>query len=126
MWERYPSRVVDVSVWDYYFHNLVPDDSVVYLECYLHDSSYAAGTLAWYNTDIDDSPDRDLVLGRPLEVTSADGSALVEPGYDQHVMLSARDIQQIIVTYVDRAAIEAERQRRSNVAAQESSDAPEA
>ena len=119
LWERYPARVVDVSVWDYYFHNLAPDDSVIYLECHLHDSSYAAGILAWYNTDIDDSPDRDLVLSRPLTVTSADGSALVESGYDQHVILSARDIRQMIVTYVDPAVIEAERQRRSNLESEE-------
>ena len=114
LWVRYPARVIDVSVWDYYFHHLAPDDGDIYLECHLHDDSYAAGVLAWYNTDIDDSPDRDLVLTRPLTVTSADGTELVQPGYRQHIILSARDIRMIIATYVTRAALAEERARRAD------------
>lgn len=104
IWERYPARIVDVSVWDYYFHCTAPDGSIVYLVCHLHDGSYAAGALDWYNTDIDDSPDRDLVLGVPLTVMSADGRELTEK-YSERVILSARDIRQIIVTYVACDAI---------------------
>ena len=115
LWERYPARVIDKSVWDYYFHHMAPDDGEVYLECYLHDNSYAAGVLAWYNTDIDDSPDRDLVLTSPLTVTSAGGAELVQPSFGQNTILSARDIRTIIVTYVSRTAIEAELARRADV-----------
>ena len=114
--ERYPARVTDVSVWDYHFHHVAPDDSEIYLECHLHNGSYVAGTLAWYNTDIDDSPDRDLVLSRPLTVTSADGSELVEQGHHQQAILSAREISEMIVTYISSAAIDTELERRSNLA----------
>ena len=114
LWERYPARVTDESVWDHYFHHMAPDGSRIYLECHLHDESYAAGVLAWYNTDIDDSPNRDLVLSRPLTVTNAGGSELVQPGFEQHVILSARDIRMIIVTYVTHAAVEAEQKRRDD------------
>lgn len=109
--KRYPARVIDESAWDRYFYSEAPEDSKVYLECYLHDESYVAGTLAWYNSDIDESPDRNLALGNPLSVIKADRSRLVEPGYDQRVILSARDIQQIIVTYVNPDTIETELKR---------------
>lgn len=114
LWERYPTRVIDVSVWDYYFHHLAPDDSIIYLECHLHDNSYAAGVLAWYNTDIDDSPDRDLVLARPLTVINAVGSERVQDVFEQLIVLSARDIRMIIVTYVARDVVEAEQRRRDD------------
>ena len=107
------ARILEESVWDHVFFAEAPDDSITYLECYLHDGSYTAGRLAWYNSDIDDSLDRDLVLSRPITVTKVDGSELVEPGYDQFVVVSARDIRHIIVTYVAQSAIEAERELRS-------------
>ena len=106
--EHYSARIVDESVWDRYFFYLPPDDSIVYIQCYLHDGSYAAGRLAWYNTDIDDTPDRDLALSHPLLLESPDGSPLIEPGDDQHLILSARDIRQIVVTYVMQSAIESD------------------
>ncbi|MDE0267615.1 MAG: DUF6338 family protein [Acidimicrobiaceae bacterium] len=109
--KRYPARVTDASVWDRYFYSETPEDHMVYLECYLHDESYVAGTLARYNPDINDSPDRDLVQSDPLSVIKADRSQLTEPGCDQHVILPARDIKRIIVTYVNSDTIGTELER---------------
>lgn len=109
------TRIADESVWDHFFSAVAPDDSTTYVECYMNDGNYAAGSLAWYNIDIDDIPDRDLALGEPLVLTSADGSSLIEPGFDQVMIVSARDIRQVVISYVAKTAIEAERNRRSSI-----------
>ena len=109
------TRITDESVWDHFFSAVAPDDCVIYVECYMQDGSYAAGSLSWYNTDIDDTPDRDIALVRPLVLTSVSGTDLMEPGYDQVMIISARDIRQIVVTYIARDAIDAELERRSDI-----------
>ena len=106
-------RVADESVWDHYFSAVAPDESITYVECYLNDGSYAAGRLAWYNNDIDDTPDRDLALRRPLVLTKDDGSTIVEPGFDQIMIVSARDIRQVVISYVAKSAIDAARESES-------------
>ena len=106
-------RIAHESVWDHFFSAVAPDNCVIYVECYMHDGSYAAGSLSWYNDDIDDTQDRDLALGQPLLLASADSTELVEPGFDQIAVISAHDIRQVVISYIEVSAIEAERKRRS-------------
>lgn len=99
------SVLPDESTWHRYFFQNVPEDAYVYLECQLMDGSYVAGPLVWYNTDINDHPDRDLVLGQPLTALNPNGES-VTPSANSQAILSAREIQRIFVTYVSRTAIE--------------------
>lgn len=58
-----------------------------------------AGPLVWYNTDLEDHPDRELVLGQPLTVLGSAGEPLT-PSPNCQAILSAREIRRILVTYV--------------------------
>ena len=89
----------DESVWHRYFELEKPEKAYVYLECRLTDGSYVAGPLVWYNTDIEDHPDRELVLGQPLTVLGPAGERLT-PSPNSQAILSAREIRRILVTYV--------------------------
>ena len=89
----------DESVWHRYFELEKPEKAYVYLECRLTDGSYVAGPLVWYNTDIEDHPDRELVLGQPLTVLGSAGERLT-PSPNSQAILSAREIRRILVTYV--------------------------
>ena len=92
----------DESVWHRYFFIEQPNDTYVYLECYLTDGSYTAGALVWYNTDLQDHPDRELVLKDP--VTTFESSDKPSKSPDTVAILSSREIRQIIVTYVSKPA----------------------
>ena len=94
----------DESVWHRYFFIEQPNDTYVYLECYLTDGSYTAGTLVWYNTDLQDHPDRELVLKDP--VTTFESSDQPSKSPDTVAILSSREIRQIIVTYVSESALD--------------------
>ncbi len=94
----------DESVWHRYFRTEQPDETYVYLECSLTDGSQTAGTLVWYNTDLQDHPDRELVLSNPITTIGPSG----EPSKrsDTLAILSAREIRQNIVTYVRKSALD--------------------
>ena len=112
--KRFAPALSDESVWHRYFFIGAPKDSYVYLECHLIDGSYVAGPLVWYNTDLEDSPDRDLVIGQPLTLLGPDGEPIDgSPG--AQAILSAREIRQILVTYVDRSTIDLEEGRSSGL-----------
>ena len=96
---RFAPALSDESVWHRYFELAKPKDAYAYLECRLTDGSYVAGPLVWYNTDIEDHPDRDLVLGQPLTILGSDGEAQ-SPSPSSQTILSAREIRRILVTYV--------------------------
>lgn len=105
---RFAPALSDESVWHRYFELAKPKntDTYVYLECHLVDGSYVAGPLVWYNTDIEDHPDRELVLGQPLAILSPDGES-VPPSPNSQAILSAREIRRILVTHVvDPPAVE--------------------
>ena len=112
--KRFAPALSDESVWHRYFFIGAPKDSYVYLECHLTDGGYVAGPLVWYNTDLEDSPDRDLVIGQPLTLLGPDGEPTQgSPG--AQAILSAREIRQIVVTYVDRSTIDLEEGRSSGL-----------
>ena len=96
---RFAPALSDESVWHRYFFLDAPEDARVFLECDLVDGSYVAGPLVWYNTDLEDHPDRELVLGQPLTVLSSAGEPLA-PSPSSQAILSAREIRRILVTYV--------------------------
>ena len=112
--KRFAPALSDESVWHRYFFIGAPKDSYVYLECHLTDGSYVAGPLVWYNTDLEDSPDRDLVIGQPLTLLGPDGES-TEGSPGAQAILSAREIRQILVTYVDRSTIDLEEGRSSGL-----------
>ena len=112
--KRFAPALSDESVWHRYFFIRAPKDSYVYLECHLNDGSYVAGPLVWYNTDLEDSPDRDLVIGQPLTLLGPDGEP-IEGSLGAQAILSAREIRQILVTYVDRSTIDVEEGRSSGL-----------
>lgn len=96
---RFAPALSDESVWHRYFELAKPKDAYAYLECQLTDGSCVAGPLVWYNTDLEDHPDRDLVLGQPLTILGSDGVPL-PPSPSSQAILSAREIRRILVTYV--------------------------
>lgn len=105
---RFAPALSDESVWHRYFELEKPKDTdtYVFLECHLVDGSYVAGPLVWYNTDIEDHPDRELVLGQPLVILGSDGEP-VSPSRNSQAILSAREIRRILVTHVvDPTAME--------------------
>jgi len=65
--------------------------------------SYVAGPLVWYNTDIEDHPDCELVIGQPLTILGSDGEPLT-PSPSSQAILSAREIRRILVTHVEVGA----------------------
>ncbi len=99
---RFVPGLSDESVWHRYFERERPKDIATYpyLECQLIDGSYVAGPLVWYNTDIEDHPDRELVLGQPLTILGSDGEPLT-PSPSSQAILSAREIRRILVTHVE-------------------------
>jgi hypothetical protein len=88
--------IIDSSAW-YYAFELGPEGSKVYLGCDMNDGSYIGGYLDWYNTDVDEVADRDIVLAAPI-ATRIDGHD-VESDF-QRVVLSARNIAKISVTFL--------------------------
>lgn len=96
----------DESVWHRFFFTEQPEKTYIYLECYLTDGSHTAGTLVWYNTDLQDHPDRELVLKDPI--TTVGPSDEPSGRSDTLAILSAREICQIIVTYVREPALDSD------------------
>ena len=77
----------------------------MYVGCDLSDGAYVAGLLVWFNTNIDEEGDRDLVLGAPLTV-GVDG-VFSESAFSR-MILSARNIVRMSVSFLERAPEEAE------------------
>lgn len=86
------------SVWHRYFLAEQPKNTYVYLQCDLIDGSHTAGKLVWYNTDLEDHPDRELVLSDPITTVGLNGDSWGHN--DTLAILPAREIRQILVTYV--------------------------
>ena len=65
----------ETSGWYYAFEANVPKNlSVRFVICELHDGSYISGNLAWFNTDPDDNPNRDIILDKPLAIFDTEGN----------------------------------------------------
>lgn len=103
--------IVDASTWYHVFeHPPTPADPKMqaypYLTCRLHDGTTVWGRLAWYNTDVDETPDRDLALAAPIHIRDAQGEA-VQVGSEDTLVLSARDMKVMQITWVDEPKPEA-------------------
>lgn len=88
--------VVDVSAWYKMFED--QPNKRVYLGCDLQTGVYIAGVLDWYSTSTEETGDRDLVLGPPLTKVVSGKEYPVEV---QRIILSARDIAALYVSYLD-------------------------
>ena len=88
--------IVDASAWYYLFEN-APEGSSVYLGCDLSDGGYVGGFLDWYNTDIDEVADRDLVLAAPITLKVEGETSISE---FERLIISARNIIRMNVTFI--------------------------
>lgn len=88
--------IIDSSAW-YFTFEQAPQNSKVHLGCDLKDGSYIGGYLDWYNTNVDDDSDRDLVLIAPI-ILKVNGKEFSSEF--QRTILSAREILKINVTFV--------------------------
>lgn len=89
--------IADESAWYNVFLS-APKDSVVYVGCDLGDGSYVGGLLVWFNTNIDEEGDRDLVLGEPLTI-GVDGT--FSDSAFSRMILSARNIVRMSVSFLE-------------------------
>ena len=88
--------IIDGSSW--YFLFTREKTKSVFVGCDLVDGSYVIGYLTWFNTHPDDIQDRDLILQKPLTVIK-DG--VVDSNLDfDHMIISARQISKIYVSYI--------------------------
>ena len=88
--------IVDVSAWYQVFED-APEGSRVFVGCDLSDGTYVSGYLSWYNTDVDEVADRDLVLAAPITVKAAGKSSR---SAFSRIILSAREITRLSVSYL--------------------------
>ena len=99
--KRLAPAIGQYSGWYQVFETEVPENaSRTFVFCELTDGSYTAGDLAWFNTEPEDTPDRDLILAPPLRVQKADGRPVNVPEEMRRLVLSARDIRRLYVTYL--------------------------
>lgn len=89
--------MIEASSWYHLFE--ARPDKYVYLGCDLRDGTYIAGALEWYNTDVAETENRDLVLSPPL-LRAVEGQRSPVDDFER-VVVSARDISRMYVTYVD-------------------------
>jgi hypothetical protein len=88
--------LIDTSAWIHEFE-AAPGGSWVYVGCELADGSFVGGYLDWYNTNLDEAPDRDIALAAPIKVRS-DGNE--SDSEFSRVILSARNITTLYVSYL--------------------------
>jgi hypothetical protein len=99
--ERFTPAIVDVSAWYHVFEE-GPKDNYVHVGCDLRDGSWVSGLLDWYSTDIDETGDRDFVLAEPILFRPPDDTTDRELHGFSRLVLSARDVMRMYVTYLDR------------------------
>lgn len=83
-----------------------PEGTEVFVGCDLRDGRCVSGYLDWYNTDVDEVADRDIALNR-VEVT-VNGRDSAPSGF-QKIILSARDISSMHVSYLGMPAVKVAR-----------------
>jgi hypothetical protein len=89
--------IINTSAWYQVFES-GPVDTKVFVGCDMYDGSYISGYLDWYNTDVDEVADRDLVLAAPIEIT-AEGHT-TKSGF-KRMILSARNIDGLSVSFIE-------------------------
>lgn len=92
-----------VSAWWLAFNNM--PGTKVYLGCILNDGSFVSGWLLSYSNQADDILDRDLTLAGPIRFRSAGSKVTMDrPGVGA-VVVSARNIALLFVSYVEEAPV---------------------
>ncbi len=97
--ERFTPAIVDVSAW-YHVFDGGPKGSKVYLGCDLRDGSYVGGWLDWYSTEVHESADRDFVMAEPITYRPPDSDEDRAIMGFSRLVLSARDVARLYVSYV--------------------------
>ena len=92
--------IVNTSAWSRYLgdRNTIPANTTPFVGLDLRDGTYVSGYVDWFSTELDEVPDRDLVLAAPITLRK-DGKDS-ELGWSR-LVVSARDIQRMFVSYVD-------------------------
>jgi hypothetical protein len=85
-----------VSAWDKF---LTAHGSDVQCSIVLDDDTWLGGTVLWFNTDLDESPNRDLVLVKPVLYRGPD-ETIPQELPDDYVMVSAGRIQYVGITHI--------------------------
>jgi hypothetical protein len=102
---RWPPRFAPIFADDITFTSAWWDlfeqypDSTVYVGCELNDGSYLGGELFTYNSDEDETGDRELALSSPITYRAA-GDDPVELEDVGAVSVSARQIKFLTVSYL--------------------------
>lgn len=97
---RFAPAIARSSGWSYIFVDEAPEQSIVHVGCEMTDGSYTARRLAGFNPEPEDSQDRDLALAPPLTLLDSSGGRYEIPQGVRRVLISARDIRRIYVSYV--------------------------
>jgi hypothetical protein len=71
----------------------------VHVGCNLDDGSFVSGWLASYNTAIEENADRDLTLAAPIRYRAKDATTATELANTSAVLVSARKIVVLFVSY---------------------------
>lgn len=88
----------DIPAWYFVFES-GPEGTSTYVGCDLRDRTYLSGRLDWYSTQVDETADRDLVLAQPITSFDSDGES--EEVAFPRVIVSARDIVRLYVSFID-------------------------
>lgn len=91
-----PSVIRESSAWTETF--AAEAGTYVHVGLELKDGAFVSGRLVWFSTDIEETGDRDLVLGPPLVVRAEQGVSDLQA---ERVLVASRDVIRIDVTYVD-------------------------
>jgi hypothetical protein len=92
--------IVHTSAWNRYLGDkkIVPEGMTPFVRLKLSDGTLISGFVDWLSTEIDEVPDRDLVLATPIRILSGTTSVKMRAS---RFIVSARDIQQMFVSYLD-------------------------
>jgi len=88
--------IVQASAWYQVLNDEVPEGCQTFVGCDLQDGSYVSGYVDWFNTEVDEIPDRDLALAAPITVIR--GGEAQEIGFSR-LVISARDVLRLYVSY---------------------------
>jgi len=85
------------SAWWELFH--MHPEAHKYIGCHLQDNSYISGYLLRYSTEIDETPDRELVLSAPIKYRPANTDQVTTLRDVGAVAISSRQLKFLLVTY---------------------------
>lgn len=87
--------IIDESAWSRVFS--APEGCYVFAHVEMLDGGAVSGRVVWFNTEVRETVDRDVVLGPPLSIR---GTWFEHELGAERVIISARVIQRIDVSYV--------------------------